>query len=115
MGGAGRGGRDRAEALATARGGAAWRNLSKRSWCCDGNESVAVLVAFSAQLVPAGENGGGWGGVRRAAGGLVYPAVTENFWLGCQRGNHAVRPVRVRGGKEVWDVIWLREPGSRED
>lgn len=44
----------------------------------------------------------------------MYPTVTENFWLGCERGDHAVRPVEIRGGKEVWDVIWLREPGSRE-
>lgn len=59
---------------------------------------------FSAQLVPAGENGDGWGGVPGAAGGLVHPAIEENFRPGCQRGDPAVRTVRVRGRKELWDV-----------
>ena len=40
--------------------------------------------AFAAQLVPAGENGGDWGGVPGAAGGLVHPAVAEDFRPGCQ-------------------------------
>lgn len=70
---------------------------------------------MAAQLVPAEENGGGWGGVPGTAGGLVHPTVAENFLSGCQRRDHAVRPVRVRGGKELWGVLWLSEGGSGED
>lgn len=69
---------------------------------------------FSTQLVPAGKNGGGWGGVSGASGRLVHPAVEENFRPGCQRGDHSVRTVRVRGGKGTWDVHWLSEPGTGE-
>lgn len=65
-------------------GACSWRNPRERSRCCEGNWSGAGLEAFSAQLVPAGENGGGWGGAPGAVGGLVYPAFAENFWPGCQ-------------------------------
>lgn len=100
---------------ATARSGAGGRNPRERGLCCKGDSSSAGLEAFSTQLVPAGENGGGWGGVTGAAGRLVHPAVAENFRPGCQRGDHSVRTVRVLGGKEIWDVHWLREQGSGED
>lgn len=78
--GAGAGGRGHG----AAEGGAAWRNPREPSRCCEGNRSGAGLGAVSAQLVPAGENGGGWGGAAGAVGGLVYRTVAENFRPGCQ-------------------------------
>jgi hypothetical protein len=58
----------------------------------------------AAQLVSAGEDGGSWGGVPGPAGTLVYSAVEENFRPGCERGDHAVRAVRVETETGLRDV-----------
>lgn len=76
--------------VATQRGGASLWNPRQRGRRCEGNESRAGREAFAAQLVPVGEDGGGWGGVPGAASTLVHPAVAENFRPGCQRGDHTV-------------------------